>query len=29
LRNPRSFADPLAIGAPDPTLEVPFRPSRM
>src|SRR6188768_3143632 len=29
LRNPRSFADPLAIGAPDPVLEVPFPPSRM
>ncbi len=29
MRNPRSFADPLAIGAPEPTLEVPFRPSRM
>jgi malyl-CoA/(S)-citramalyl-CoA lyase len=29
LRNPRDFAKPLAIGAPDPLLEVPFRPSRM
>jgi malyl-CoA/(S)-citramalyl-CoA lyase len=29
LRNPRQFAAPLAIGAPDPVLEVPFRPSRM
>jgi malyl-CoA/(S)-citramalyl-CoA lyase len=29
LRNPRDFAKPLAIGAPDPILEVPFRPSRM
>ena len=29
MRNPRSFAQPLAIGAPDPVLEVPFRPSRM
>jgi malyl-CoA/(S)-citramalyl-CoA lyase len=29
LRNPRDFAKPLAIGAPDPVLEVPFRPSRM
>jgi malyl-CoA/(S)-citramalyl-CoA lyase len=28
LRNPRQFAQPLAIGAPDPVLEVPFRPSR-
>jgi malyl-CoA/(S)-citramalyl-CoA lyase len=29
LRNPRQFAQSLAIGAPDPVLEVPFRPSRM
>ena len=29
MRNPRTFAQPLAIGAPDPVLEVPFRPSRM
>jgi len=29
LRNPRQFAQPLAIGAPEPVLEVPFRPSRM
>ena len=29
MRNPREFAKPLAIGAPDPVLEVPFRPSRM
>jgi malyl-CoA/(S)-citramalyl-CoA lyase len=29
LRNPRTFGHPLAIGAPDPVLEVPFRPSRM
>jgi malyl-CoA/(S)-citramalyl-CoA lyase len=29
LRNPRDFAKPLAIGAPDPVVEVPFRPSRM
>jgi malyl-CoA/(S)-citramalyl-CoA lyase len=29
LRNPRSFDQPLAIGAPDPVREVPFRPSRM
>jgi len=29
LRNPRDFAKPLAIGAPDPVLEVPFTPSRM
>ena len=29
MRNPRDFAKPLAVGAPTPTLEVPFRPSRM
>src|SRR5918997_4996505 len=29
MRNPRDFLKPLAIGAPDPVLEVPFRPSRM
>ncbi|GIK77068.1 MAG: CoA ester lyase [Acidobacteria bacterium] len=29
MRNPRTFPRPLAIGAPDPVLEVPFRPSRM
>jgi malyl-CoA/(S)-citramalyl-CoA lyase len=29
LRNPRDFAKPLAVGAPDPMLEVPFSPSRM
>ena len=29
MRNPRDFAKPLAIGAPAPVLEVPFRPSRM
>ena len=29
MRNPRDFAKPLAIGAPDPVLEVPFTPSRM
>ena len=29
LRNPRDFAKPLAIGAPEPVLEVPFKPSRM
>ena len=29
MRNPRDFVKPLAIGAPDPVLEVPFRPSRM
>ena len=29
MRNPRQFAQPLAMGAPEPVLEVPFRPSRM
>ena len=29
MRNPRDFAKPLAVGAPEPTLEVPFKPSRM
>jgi len=29
VRNPRDFGKPLAIGAPTPMLEVPFRPSRM
>jgi len=29
VRNPRDFVKPLAVGAPDPLLEVPFRPSRM
>ena len=29
MRNPRDFAKPLALGAPDPLLEVPFKPSRM
>ena len=29
MRNPRDFAKPLAIGAPDPVLEIPFKPSRM
>jgi len=29
LRNPRQFFEPLAIGAPDPVIDVPFRPSRM
>ncbi len=29
MRNPRDFAKPLALGAPDPVLEIPFRPSRM
>jgi malyl-CoA/(S)-citramalyl-CoA lyase len=29
MRNPRSFAQPLAVGAPDPLLEIPVTPSRM
>src|ERR1700733_10359499 len=29
MRNPRDFGKPLAIGAPAPALEIPFRPSRM
>ncbi|MDQ3571832.1 MAG: CoA ester lyase [Actinomycetota bacterium] len=29
MRNPRDFFQPLAIGAPTPAREVPFRPSRM
>ena len=29
MRNPRAFGRPLAIGAPDPILEVPILPSRM
>jgi len=29
VRNPRDFFEPLAIGAPDPLREIPFRPSRM
>ena len=29
MRNPRDFAKPLAIGAPAPMLEIPFKPSRM
>ncbi len=29
MRNPRDFFKPLAIGAPDPVVEVPFTPSRM
>ena len=29
MRNPRDFLKPLAVGAPDPVLEVPFKPSRM
>jgi malyl-CoA/(S)-citramalyl-CoA lyase len=29
VRNPRDFLKPLAIGAPDPVREIPFKPSRM
>src|SRR3954465_5995391 len=29
MRNPRDFFKPLAIGAPDPLTEIPFKPSRM
>ena len=29
MRNPRDFFKPLAIGAPDPLQEIPFKPSRM
>src|SRR4051794_6580303 len=29
MRNPRDFFKPLAVGAPDPPAEIPFRPSRM
>jgi malyl-CoA/(S)-citramalyl-CoA lyase len=29
LRNPRDFGKPLAIGAPAPVSEIPFKPSRM
>src|SRR5881398_3871706 len=29
MRNPRDFAHPLAVGAPDPILEIPVKPSRM
>lgn len=29
MRNPRAFLRPLAVGAPAPVSEVPFRPSRM
>jgi malyl-CoA/(S)-citramalyl-CoA lyase len=29
MRNPRTFAKPLAIGAPKPWLEIPVRPARM
>jgi malyl-CoA/(S)-citramalyl-CoA lyase len=29
VRNPRDFRKPLAVGAPEPPLEIPFKPSRM
>ena len=29
MRNPRDFGKPLAVGAPDPLLEIPVQPSRM
>jgi malyl-CoA/(S)-citramalyl-CoA lyase len=29
MRNPRDFAKPLAVGAPDPLAEIPVKPSRM
>jgi malyl-CoA/(S)-citramalyl-CoA lyase len=29
LRNPRDFGKPLAMGAPEPMLEIPVKPSRM
>ena len=29
MRNPRDFASPLAIGAPQPMVEIPLKPSRM
>jgi len=29
MRNPRNFFKPLAIGAPEPAREIPFKPSRM
>ncbi|MCA1696267.1 MAG: CoA ester lyase, partial [Actinobacteria bacterium] len=29
MRNPRDFFKPLAMGAPDPVREIPFKPSRM
>lgn len=29
MRNPRDFGKPLALGAPEPLLEIPFKPSRM
>ena len=29
MRNPKDFFKPMAIGAPEPAREIPFRPSRM
>ena len=29
MRNPKDFFQPLALGAPEPAREIPFRPSRM
>src|SRR5713101_8173404 len=29
MRNPRNFSKPLAIDAPEPVHEIPFKPSRM
>ena len=29
MRNPRQFGHPLAIGAPQPPIEIPVKPSRM
>ncbi|MGJ9414443.1 HpcH/HpaI aldolase/citrate lyase family protein [Aeromicrobium sp. CF4.19] len=29
MRNPRAFLRPLAVGAPEPAVDIPFRPSRM
>jgi malyl-CoA/(S)-citramalyl-CoA lyase len=29
MRNPKDFFKPMALGAPDPVHEIPFRPSRM
>ncbi|MEO6886617.1 MAG: CoA ester lyase, partial [Jatrophihabitantaceae bacterium] len=29
MRSPKAFFSPLALGAPSPVHEIPFRPSRM
>ncbi len=29
MRSPKDFFSPLAVGAPEPVREIPFRPSRM